>query len=69
MTHLVTQGLLNITIEVPQKISIYMFSVALAYNGIPFIIFYNIFNCTWCTCIFKGTSSIPKLTKPEYKLK
>ena len=44
--------------KLPQKIYIYTFSGALAYNEIPFIIFYNIFNGTWLTCIFKGTWSI-----------
>ena len=46
----------NISIEVPQKTSIYGFSVALAY-GIPFIIFHNIFNGPWLTYHFIGTSS------------
>ena len=32
----------NITMDVPQNISIYTFSVALVYNGNPFIIFLNI---------------------------
>ena len=43
--------------EVPQKISKYTFSVTLAYNEIPFLIFHNIVNGTWFTCIFKGTWS------------
>ena len=41
----------NMIMEVPQNILIFMFSVALDYNGIPFLINQNIFNGTWFTYI------------------
>ena len=44
----------NIIMEVPQKISIYAFSVALAYNGISILIFLK---APDIKCIFRGTWS------------
>ena len=44
----------NIVMEVPEKISIYTFSVALAYNEISIIIFLK---APDLECIFRGTWS------------
>ena len=49
-----TPGLLNIIMEVPQKILIYTFSVALSYNGISIIIFLK---APDLECIFRGNWS------------
>ena len=58
----------NIIIDVPQKIPIYMFSVALAFSETNFLIFYIVYKAIWYLCIFKGTWPRSILIGTSYSL-